>query len=87
MFSLSSELKEAKNKIDRADTKKFIQQIYELTVDVESLTEEELRLCHVKLHNALSYEEPFASLQEIKKLHDKVAKRMEHHPYVDALDD
>lgn len=89
-MDLDKELNEIKLYSRDRDTKLLINRIYALDLPEEylkKLTQNELILIHVKLHNALSYKKPFAPLDQIKIKHDLVAGLLDNHLNIDKLDD
>ena len=88
-INLDDELLKIKNYVKEQDIKKLIKKTYSLDFTDEylgSLSQDELLLVHVKLHNALSYKKPFASIKNIKKVHDKLIGLLENHHIIDQLD-
>ena len=87
---LNSRLEQLKEYSNNQKIKKMNQRIYNLQLYDEylsTLTQSDLIYIHVKLHNALSYNKPFADIEDIKKIHDKLVSYMRYHPNIgDKLD-
>ncbi|MCP3684467.1 MAG: hypothetical protein GY861_17520 [bacterium] len=86
---LDSKLEEIKKYAKEKHLKVLIKRIYDLNLPdsyIQKISNEERQFIHVKLHAALSYKKPFASLDKIKEVHDRLAKLLTKHPIIDELD-
>jgi len=86
---IDSKFNELKEYSTKLDTEKLNKRIYDLDLDKEflkSLPQEKLIYIHVKLHNSLSYNKPFADLNLIKEKHDLVVGMLDKHIPIDKLD-
>ena len=87
---LNLKLMELKKHADDQKLIKLNKRIYNLELNskfLDKLSEEHKQYVHVKLHNALSYKKPFATLNRIKQAHDNLIKFMPNHHSIDKLDD
>ena len=90
MVDLEKELALLKEYATNREIKRLNKRIYNLRLDnkfLESLPQGTLQYIHVKLHNALSYNKPFASLKQIKEAHNRLARLLKNHSKIDKLDD
>lgn len=88
-LKLETKLEELKQFSNERSTQRLIKKIYDLDLDetfLSSLSQDKLQFIHVKLHNSLSYNKPFAKKSEIKRVHDEVSKLLANHNTIDELD-
>jgi len=86
---IDSKFNELKEYSTQLDTEKLNKRIYDLNMDenfLKSLPQGKLIYIHVKLHNSLYYNKPFAKMNLIKKAHDLVAGMLDNHIPIDKLD-
>lgn len=87
---LDSKLTALKEQADKDSLEKLNKRLYNLDLPekfLKGLSQDKLNYLHVKLHNALSYNKPFAKIELIKKKHDLLIKFLKIHTKVDKLDD
>ena len=89
MNKLDYKLDKLKEYFSQKEIEKLTKRIYKLDLDekyLKSLSQPLLQYVHVRLHNALYYKKPFAEIDNIKKVHDIVAKLLKNHQKIDELD-
>lgn len=89
MNELDSKLEKLKKYSYNKEMKRLTKKIYDLDLSdsyLKSLSQSLLQYVHVRLHNALYYKKPFAPIDNIKKVHDIVAKLLKNHQKIDELD-
>ena len=87
---LESKLAKLKEYSIKKEIKRLNKRIYDLDLNdkyLSSLSQDKLNYIHVKLHNALSYNKPFAEISKIKEVHDRLVKFIKNHSIIDKLDD
>ena len=88
--SLDSRFEELKRYNNQQEIQQLNKKIYNLELSKEflkSISQDKLQYIHVKLHNALSYKKPFNKIENIKKIHNIIAKLLKQHLNVDRLDE
>ena len=89
-MKLHNRLTKIKEHYKDIELKNLNKKIYNLNLSkkyLEQLSKGYLQYIHVKLHNALAYKKPFAKIEDIKKVHDIIAKLLEKHVKTDELDE
>ena len=89
-MDLDKKLDNLKRYSSEQNLKILDKRIYNLQLDedyLKTLSQDFLNYIHIRLHNALSYKKPFKPIEEIKKVHDKVAKLLKKHIKTDKLDE
>ena len=89
MSELSQRLASLKAYSTKVDIETINKRIYNLELEeayLKGLSVDKLLYVHVRLHNALSYKKPFASISRIKAVHDVLIKFLPKHGKIDALD-
>lgn len=90
MDELNTQLEKLKEYSRDKEIKRLNKKIYDLNLSdkyLKFLSINQLSYIHVKLHNSLSYKKPFAKIEDIKKVHDRLIKLMKNHSKIDKLDD
>ena len=88
--TLDSKLEELKKYQGNKDIERLNKKIFNLDLSKEflsSLSQDKLQYIHVKLHNALSYKKPFSKVENIKKVHNGVARLLKNHLKIDKVDE
>ena len=86
---LDKDLEELKKLSAKDHLSRLNDRIFNLNLNhgyLSTLTQNELAYIHVKLHNALSYKKPFASIENIKRVHSILAPLLKNHVLNDELD-
>jgi len=86
---LDEELNELNKYSAKSELEKLNKKIYNLDFDedyLNSLSQDDLQYIHVKLHTSLSYKQPFAELDKIKKAHNLIVPLLNKHTNIDDLD-